>query len=56
MLDPIEHRSLPEILIHQGTDDGRKRIKVINDYDGKISLSFGQLRGLATADSPTTLR
>jgi hypothetical protein len=41
---------------HQSTDDGRKRINVINDYDGKISLSFGQLRGLATADSPTTLR
>jgi hypothetical protein len=41
MLDPIGHRSLPKIVIHQGTDDGRLRINVINDYDGKISLSFG---------------
>jgi hypothetical protein len=56
MLDSVEHRSLPETVIHRDTDDGRKRINVIDDYDGKISLSFRQLHRLATTDSPMSLR
>jgi hypothetical protein len=38
MLDPVGHRSLPGIVIHRDTVDGRKRINVIDDYDGKPEL------------------
>lgn len=48
MSDTARHHNMPEIVIHRDTDDDWKRISLVDDYGGKISLSVGQLRRLAT--------
>lgn len=47
MPDMAGHHSAPEIIIHRDTDDGWKRISLVDNYGNKISLSAGQLRALA---------
>jgi hypothetical protein len=44
-----DHHRTPQVVIHRDTDDDWKRITLIDDYGGRISLSVEQLRSLATA-------
>jgi hypothetical protein len=48
MNDTVRHHDMPEIVIYRDTDDDWKRIGLVDDYGGKISLSVEQLRRLAT--------
>lgn len=43
----VEQHSMPEILIHRDTDDVWKRISLVDDCMGEITLSVEQLRTLA---------
>jgi purine nucleoside phosphorylase len=56
MTDTVGHHSMPEIVIHRDTDDDWKRISLVDDYGGKISLSVEQLRSLATEVLSDTFR
>src|SRR5215510_14713259 len=48
MSDTVRHHNMPEIVIYRDTDDDWKRIGLVDDYGGKISLSVEQLSSLAT--------
>ena len=47
MPDTADHHSMPEFVIYRDTDDDWKRISLVDDYGGKITLSVQQLRNLA---------